>query len=248
MEIGKVLKQARQEKGYSFEDVEEATKIRIKYLKALEEENFDTLPGYVYTIAFIKSYAKFLGLDGEELAFKYKQLVNRSKEVNTLEIYKNKKKVKGSRYILYFIPIALLCMCLIFVLTYNIFISDYQGKVPNDEIIENQQEQELPDKTLGKHSNITNDQQGVKNNGENKVEVILDVVSDKCWMKIEVDGREEFVGILYSGDVKKITGHEYVRIRLGNAGVVDVKVNGKDLGFLAPRGAVVEREFRVENL
>ena len=101
---------------------------------------------------------------------------------------------------------------------------------------------------MGKHSNITNDQQGVKNNGENKVEVILDVVSDRCWMKIEVDGREEFVGILYSGDVKKITGHEYVRIRLGNAGVVDVKVNGKDLGFLAPRGAVVEREFRVENL
>lgn len=61
--VGEELRNKRIEKGLSLEEVETATKIRVKYLEAIENENFDLIPGRVYVKGFIKNYAKFLGVD-----------------------------------------------------------------------------------------------------------------------------------------------------------------------------------------
>src|SRR5829696_10419747 len=66
LEIGRTLELARKERGLSFKEVEEATKIRAGYLEELERENFDVLPA-VYVQGSLKTYANFLGLDGEAL-------------------------------------------------------------------------------------------------------------------------------------------------------------------------------------
>jgi len=66
-EIGRSLERARAERGLSLWQVEEATKIRARYLHDLERENFDVLPA-VYVLGSLKTYADFLGLDGEALA------------------------------------------------------------------------------------------------------------------------------------------------------------------------------------
>ncbi|CAN5636622.1 hypothetical protein BH20ACT10_BH20ACT10_04160 [soil metagenome] len=66
--IGDVLERARAERGLSLQDVENATKIRKRYLTGLEREDFSSLPDTVYVQGFLKTYANFLGLDGEELA------------------------------------------------------------------------------------------------------------------------------------------------------------------------------------
>ncbi|WP_238473059.1 helix-turn-helix domain-containing protein [Desulforamulus profundi] len=76
MSIGEVLRNARIKKGYSFEYLEEATKIRAKYLEALEKENFAVLPGQVYAKAFLRTYAKFLELDTEEIMNEFSQINN----------------------------------------------------------------------------------------------------------------------------------------------------------------------------
>ncbi|MDN5347732.1 MAG: hypothetical protein PWP65_1296, partial [Clostridia bacterium] len=73
--IGEQLRRARQEKGLTLHEVEEATKIRLKYLNALEEEAFDELPGRVYAIGFLRNYARYLGLDAEELVRQLKEIV-----------------------------------------------------------------------------------------------------------------------------------------------------------------------------
>src|SRR5919202_2540348 len=64
--IGQILKQARQEQGLSLQEVEQATKIRARYLKELEEGNFSVLPA-VYVWGSLKTYANHLHLDGEAL-------------------------------------------------------------------------------------------------------------------------------------------------------------------------------------
>jgi cytoskeletal protein RodZ len=63
-EIGSALREARERKGLSFPQVEEATKIRARYIRALEEEDFGVLPGATYTKGFLRAYADYLGLDG----------------------------------------------------------------------------------------------------------------------------------------------------------------------------------------
>ena len=65
--IGRGLERARTERGLSLWQVEAATKIRVRYLRDLERENFDVLPA-VYMLGSLKTYADFLGLDGEALS------------------------------------------------------------------------------------------------------------------------------------------------------------------------------------
>lgn len=61
-EIGKTLKTARIEKGYTLDDLQQITKIQKRYLIAIEDENFAALPGDFYVKAFIKQYAEMSGL------------------------------------------------------------------------------------------------------------------------------------------------------------------------------------------
>ncbi len=71
-EIGSVLKAAREASGASLDDVSALLKIRSVHLQALEEDDFDNVPGSVYAIGFIRTYANHLGLNGAELIGRYK--------------------------------------------------------------------------------------------------------------------------------------------------------------------------------
>ncbi len=64
-EIGYSLRAARERQGIGFPEIELATKIRAKYIRALEEEDFDSLPADTYARGFLRAYADYLGLDGE---------------------------------------------------------------------------------------------------------------------------------------------------------------------------------------
>jgi hypothetical protein len=64
-EIGNSLREARLRRHIDFTDAEHGTKIRGKYLRALEEERFELLPSHTYIKGFLRSYAEYLGLDGQ---------------------------------------------------------------------------------------------------------------------------------------------------------------------------------------
>jgi cytoskeletal protein RodZ len=64
-ELGNSLREARMRRGLGFEELERVTKIRSKYLRALENEDFALLPGPTYVKGFLRTYAERLGLDGQ---------------------------------------------------------------------------------------------------------------------------------------------------------------------------------------
>ena len=64
-EIGNSLREARVRRGIDFAQAELSTKIRGKYLRALEDEQFDVLPAETYVKGFLRTYAEYLGLDGQ---------------------------------------------------------------------------------------------------------------------------------------------------------------------------------------
>ncbi|MCA0990263.1 helix-turn-helix domain-containing protein [Pseudalkalibacillus hwajinpoensis] len=70
-ELGQRLKDARNDKGLSLEEIQSITKIQKRYLHAIEEGNYELLPGNFYTRAFIKNYAEAVGLHGDELLEEY---------------------------------------------------------------------------------------------------------------------------------------------------------------------------------
>ncbi|MFC2702918.1 MAG: helix-turn-helix domain-containing protein, partial [Abiotrophia defectiva] len=70
-ELGTKLRDARIEKGYTLNTLQQMTKIQKKYLVAIEEGRFEEIPGNFYTRAFVKQYADMVGLDGDSLLLDY---------------------------------------------------------------------------------------------------------------------------------------------------------------------------------
>jgi cytoskeleton protein RodZ len=71
--IGWTLREARKRRKVDLSEVEATTKIRLRHLQAIENEEWDALPGDPYTRGFIRTYGAFLGLDGERLADEYRR-------------------------------------------------------------------------------------------------------------------------------------------------------------------------------
>jgi cytoskeleton protein RodZ len=71
--IGETLREARLRQRVDIDEVEQATKIRAKYLRALESEEFDRLPGSTFVRTFLRTYAEYLGLDSQLLLEEFRQ-------------------------------------------------------------------------------------------------------------------------------------------------------------------------------
>ncbi|MEQ8968563.1 MAG: DUF4115 domain-containing protein [Azospirillaceae bacterium] len=83
--VAAVLRRARQQTGYALPDVATTLRIRLRYLEAIEDGRFDDLPGSVYAVGFIRTYAEFLNLDTEEMVRRFKDEVaglDRQTELN----------------------------------------------------------------------------------------------------------------------------------------------------------------------
>ena len=79
--VGIILKETRIKKGYSLEKVELATKIRVKFLLAIEADSYDLLPSVSYAKGFVKNYAEYLGLSSKDvLAFFRRQTADVSRQ------------------------------------------------------------------------------------------------------------------------------------------------------------------------
>lgn len=241
VEIGNTLREARRARGLTLEEVEEETKIRKKYIMALEMEQFEVLPGPIYAKAFLKNYAKFLNINLDEIleAFKQRQGVESVHEDHNKPL--EEKKVKAKRKSQYWIYVA--AMLLIAAVVVSIIYgtrairmksaAEKEGEKPKTEQITTQGntgEQQAP--VQENTANIT----GVK--------VALNVKSDRSWIMVIVDGQQAFQGEIAAGQSKSFEGKEKIEITIGNAGAVEVLENDKSLGFLGASGDVVEREFK----
>ncbi|MYL19258.1 helix-turn-helix domain-containing protein [Halobacillus litoralis] len=91
MEIGARLKEAREAKGLSLEDLQETTKIQKRYLQAIEKNDFQVLPGKFYTRAFIREYASAVGLDPEQVMEEHKNELPTYEEENTVQFSRVQK-------------------------------------------------------------------------------------------------------------------------------------------------------------
>ncbi len=78
--VGQMLKEAREEKKFTLEDIEKGTKIRLKFLTAIESDEFSIMPSQSYVKGFIKNYSEFVGLNSKiVLAFFRRQTVDAPK-------------------------------------------------------------------------------------------------------------------------------------------------------------------------
>jgi transcriptional regulator with XRE-family HTH domain len=72
-ELGDQLRRAREDRGLSLEETEKATGIRKRFIRAMEEGRFDALPGQIQLRGFLRNYANYIGLNGDEMLALYER-------------------------------------------------------------------------------------------------------------------------------------------------------------------------------
>src|SRR5690625_4327405 len=149
MEIGEQLKEAREEKGLTLDDIQATTKIQKRYLVAIEQDDYHALPGRFYARAFIKEYAQAVGLDAQELLTDFDEEKIQTEDEQTvqytrMERTRRTKSSQGGSSFFSFLPtviVIILVIGIIFVAwtlyqqtatNSNVDVDDHQE---NDEII-----------------------------------------------------------------------------------------------------------------
>lgn len=265
--IGEILRKTREEQGISLDEVVEATKIRSKYLKALEDENFDILPGDVYARGFATAYLKYLGIKDNPEVVEIMKPKAKEPEVPVEEQKEAPRKAaatprrkkssdsfeetplnKNAKLI---IILSLAAVLLLFAVQgiYSKQMADdaQQGnQVQQEQQGENQAEgePEVPEEPVAPPEPEVPVYDGL----EMRLE-ILNVnpnATDQCWMQITVDGQKTET-TMSEGQIQDIKATQNIQLNLGNAGVVKVTLNGQDLGTMGNQGQVVKKSFQVED-
>lgn len=244
--IGDVLRQARENKNLSLADVEEEIKIRSRYLEALEAEEFDILPGNVYLIGFLRSYATFLGLDANELVSQVKSHLQEN-EVEQEEpkarapVYTPTTRNIGKKIKLLAVGLAI-CLLVFYLLSY--FASQPVTNIDDTPIEQPKVEEAVEEKETEK-----TDHSFAETPSFDGLELILTVEDQpgaRCWVEVRADGETVFSGTLEAGHSKTFYAEETLWFKAGNAGVLSVTYNGRELESLGAPGEVVVLEFPLE--
>jgi cytoskeletal protein RodZ len=92
--LGEKLRQTREEKGYSFEQVSRDTNIAARHIQALEAEDFSGFPGEPYILGFLRNYSEYLGLDVQEQLSRYRALKIQEQPVPVEQLLRSPAPVK----------------------------------------------------------------------------------------------------------------------------------------------------------
>lgn len=243
--IGDVLKSTRIQMGLTLSDVENATKIRSKYLAAIEEENFGVIPGQVYLKGFIKSYARYLNIDNNEEILKFLEDTKTPYfEVEIDNSVEEKSEMpKGIRKKYITIAMGILAILVLFGMQ-NIY-DNFQKKEPVAPPNENNNESILPPITQEPSEPLETAENELPQNNKLIISVIDLTPTNKeaCWMRIFSDDNLVYEGTMYEGEQKTIEAQEKIKIKFGNAGVVNLVLGETDLGIPGKVNHVLEKEF-----
>ncbi|WP_099974433.1 helix-turn-helix domain-containing protein [Lactobacillus terrae] len=252
-EIGQKLRSARIKKGYTIDDLQQITKLQKRYLIAIEEGQFDHLPGDFYVRAFIKQYAEAVDLSSDELLEEYKSIIPDSQPKQPEKTETKTRSVKDDTPSLFsrmrdYIPQIIVVVVIILIVGVVVFGMTHRSNdssqvtIPKDS--SSQTKSATKKKTTPKKSTETKSTEfSVKAASEDDTFNIENIPSDgvplevtatggQAWIQVEEDSETIWQQALSSGQSKSTTVPKDVKqftVHTGNANITTIKLNNKDV-------------------
>ncbi|MDQ7794808.1 MAG: DUF4115 domain-containing protein [bacterium] len=237
-DIGTLLREAREAQGISLEQAQVDTKIRQRYLKALEDGDYRLIPGEAYARGFLRSYAGYLGLDGLELVRRY-----REEQAPPAEEAPPVRKPAPARSPIR--PVAALVGCLVLVaaMTYYFGVLPRHERAPEESPPPQEDvtpvlpvQPEPPPPVVPSPAPPSISREDVEDEVRYRVtgeflQVTLEL-ADACWLGVTVDGRRVMEQTLPVGKVQVFQASREISMRVGRPGSVFLSINGEELGLL----------------
>jgi len=215
--IGPALREARESLGKSLEEASRDTKIKFDHLQALERENFEALGGDVYVRGTLRSYSSYLGLDPDKVLSAYSEAIETSAEAADEEEPPPPVEPK---------PIRTLHRRanwkLAFLVAVVLLVSAGVGGLLSRHV-------STTPSVFGQAPSPTSSPSASPFDASDLASVYL-VASKPVKATVIADGMKMFHGMLKPGKPQTVTASTLARVWLSRGGLVDITVNGHDLG------------------
>ena len=236
--FGRYLQTIRLEKKISLEQVSQQTRIVIGNLLLIEQENHERLPAEVYVKGFLRSYAKSVGADGDEVIRRYESCHDIGKKIPGLE-FSSKEIARGTWWKLMLPLVLLIC-----IIGLSIFAVVFFRQAPDAE-------ETLEQKTAVENEQAVDtqvEQQGLEAGSKQVISVpeklLLHVTAvEDTWLKAIVDEKGSTEYNLKSGDQIEIEAASGFNLLIGNAGGIKITLNDKPVSIPGKSGEVVTIEL-----
>ncbi|HML17510.1 MAG TPA: RodZ domain-containing protein [Bryobacteraceae bacterium] len=261
--VGSILRTERERQGRDVADIADSLCITPRYVRAIEQDDFESLPGSFFYKSFVKQYAAILGVDAARLqpgiealtspveplplpGADFRHSAPREAPVRELDpIVRD-----GNRH---YIPDRRIGVSLtglvLMVLACSGFYAWWNkpaGAIAKAPLRVDARSAVAQTAMPGSPSPGLDVTTTTGPDGVNHVVLNLSA-TEKTWLSITSDGKEVFSGILEPSQTKTLTGLDVAKMRVGNAGGLDVRWNGKSIGPIGPRGQVRVILFTPEN-
>lgn len=253
--VGRVLERARKDRGLSLEEAERATKIRKRYLEGLENDDYTVLPDAVYAQGFLKTYANFLGLDGDSLALELKARRRPRRErglsygaprrseferpIITPGGVPGAEKRKVARSTVAAVVVAVLVVAALIGALYFVGLNVRSSVDDAREAAQNEPRKEVatPERAQPEEPEVSSQ----------TLTVGVEVEGTPAWIRVRSDSETVFEEVAEPGFSRTFEAERVVGIRAGDAGAVSVEVNGQEVGPLGDPGQVLDRSFTLKS-
>lgn len=242
--VGTLLKKAREKKKKDIRKIADALCIRACYLQALEESDYENFPGRTYAIGFLRNYADFLGLDVEALIEQYhKETSFIKKEEREMPIIERPNLFPKAKYLFWAVLVIVLMWSFWYFLTYSEDPKAVSEPKPEPVVAEAVVEV-IPavEKVVPVVEEIKQPEPEIKKEVKKPVKpknAIQIVANQEVWVEIEQDDMLILSKTLKKGEVYNVPSSEIeMFLKTGNAGGMDILVDGQKVKSLGPVGAV----------
>lgn len=240
MSLGERFRAAREQRGLTLSDVAEHLRIRSVYLAAIEEENWSAIGAPVYTRGFLRTYARFVGLDPEEAVAAFNassgaaapQSPTAPREPLIQSSYREPgRSLAPLIWIAGIVAIALIG----FVIYVSLAPARNGGTLAGGAAASPVPASAAPG------ANAT---AAPATPAPSLVQILAIHLTAPSWLRVTVDGNVRAEGTFPAGTTKTFHGKTAL-VRVGNAGGVEITIDGKTVGPLGGSGDVVEKTFEL---
>ena len=272
--LGKFLKDQRESRKISLREVSKNTRVREHILKAIEENQTDLLPAATYVKGFLLAYAKYLRLDANDVLLRYErdlkgepavppspQPVKNKQKASALPPSKPKQKILWNTKQTWVVVGVIVASVVIF-----FFFSPYSSTPPMEPLPGKSVEEKpgvapappAPATTrLSEENRVVEEKRSRAPSApvaattsvqEKKSFSVALKATEETWVSLQVDDQPEKEMIFKPRDGISVQTANRIRMKLGNAGGVDLILNGKPLEKFGKSGEVVTLVFTLQGV
>lgn len=235
--IGDMLRRERLKAGWELGQIAQQTKIPTRLLQAIECEEFEKLPGRVFAISFVRQYAHALGLDEEQVIA---DLRAQQEPPPPPAVPQPAEPAKAPRRPGSLTIGAVAGAILLLVVGYAVWLGFRAPQMPvgaQEAAAAAVPARGSADRSAPSERPGTQSAPPAIPAGTVRVTV---TTATATWLSAKLNGQTGFSGTLQPNETKELDGAESVKLVVGNAGMVEISVNGKAIGPIGPRGHVGE--------